>query len=408
MGLFLKLAWRNIFRNKRRTFIAGTAIGIGLASLIYVDAIVLGMEENMIHSATASFMGEGQIHRDGFRRTFELESSINNSVTVLTDLATEPVVGHFTPRVMSYAMISSPANVSGVSMVGIDPTTEKELSQIDEAIIEGTYFASDDDHDIVIGDGLADLMEVTLGDRIVLTVSQAHGGDLGQEMFRISGIFRFGIDGMDKAMAFIRLKKAQQMLNMPGEIHQIAIKFNHAGIGRDEQAPLWERYSTDGNEAVGWTTLMPQMKAALDFSQFSTLIIGLILFAVVSLGIMNTLFMSLYERMFEFGVMRAVGTRPFAMGRLIVFEAGALAAVSCVLGVILGFALSYLFTRIGIDYTGIEYAGVTFRELLYPVMQLRQYILYPVIVFLLTMIVGLYPAWYAARMNAAEAMRRSF
>ncbi len=408
MRLYIKLAWRNIFRNKRRTFIAGSAIGIGLASLIFVDAIVLGMEENMIHSATASFLGEGQIHRDGFRTTFELESTIVEPEKVMAKLEAEPVVEHFAPRLLSYAMISSPANVSGVTMVGIDPDREREISQIDEAVIEGTYLDTNSAHSIVIGDKLADLMEVELGDRVVLTASQVHGGELSQEMFRVSGIFHLTIDEMDKGMVFISLAKAQQMLNLAGEVHEIALKFNNAEIGHNEQASFWTTYSTDGNEAVGWATLMPQMKAVLDLGQFSTLIIGLILFAVVSLGIINTLFMSLYERMFEFGVMRAVGTRPFAMGRLIVFEAGALAVVSCILGIILGLVVTYIFTRIGIDYTGIEYVGVTFRELLYPVMQLKQYILYPVIVFLLTMVVGLYPASYAARMNAAKAMRRSF
>ncbi|MCK4372325.1 MAG: ABC transporter permease [candidate division Zixibacteria bacterium] len=408
MRLYIKLAWRNIFRNKRRTFIAGSAIGIGLASLIFVDAIVLGMEENLIYSATASFLGEGQIHHDGFRTTFELESTIIEPEKVTAKLEAQPVVEHFAPRLLSYAMISSPANVSGVTMVGIDPDREREISQIDEAVIEGTYLDTNSARSIVIGDKLADLMEVELGDRVVLTASQVHGGELSQEMFRVSGIFHMAVDGMDKGMVFISLGKAQQMLNLAGEIHEIALKFNNAEIGHNEQASFWTTYSTDGNEAAGWAVLMPQMKVALDFGQFSTLIIGLILFAVVSLGIINTLFMSLYERMFEFGVMRAVGTRPFAMGRLIVFEAGALAAVSCVLGIILGLVVTCVFTRIGIDYTGIEYVGVTFRELLYPVMQLKQYVLYPVIVFLLTMVVGLYPASYAARMNAAKAMRRSF
>lgn len=408
MTLYLKLAWRNIFRNKRRTFIAGAAIGIGLASLILVDALSLGMEANMLHSATASFMGEGQIHREGYRTSFELESSIVDGTSVLTSLADEDVVERFTPRVLAYAMISSPANVSGVSMVGINPETEPGLSQVDEAIIEGCYLTSDGRRELIIGDKLADLMEVSLGDRVVLTTSQAHGGDLVQEMFRVTGIFHFNIDAMDKAMAFVRLDMAQQMLNLEGEIHQIALKFVAGAASSTDLEMFWETYSTNGNEAVGWETLMPQLKMVFEFSDFSILLVGIILFSVVALGIVNTLFMSLYERMFEFGVMRAVGTRPFAMGRLIIFEAGALAAVSCVLGVILGWIVSYILVHTGIDYTGIEYAGVTFRELLFPVIQLEQYVYYPIVVFIFTIIIGLYPAFYAARMNAAEAMRRSF
>ncbi|MDH3890163.1 MAG: ABC transporter permease [candidate division Zixibacteria bacterium] len=407
MRLYLKLAWRNIFRNKRRTFIAGTAIGIGLASLILVDAISLGMEENMLHSATASFMGEGQIHGEGFRSSFEMESCVIDAASVMTNLSEEPIVARFTPRLLSYAMISSPANVTGVSMVGIDPNTEPGLSQIDEAVVEGTYLTPDGRRELVIGDKLAELMEVSLGDRVVLTTSQAHGGDLAQEMFRVTGIFHFNIDAMDRAMVFTRLNVAQRMLNLEGDIHEIALKFVDGSGGADLDS-FWEKYSKNGNEAVGWATLLPQLKMVFEFSDFSILLVGIILFSVVALGIVNTLFMSLYERMFEFGVMRAVGTRPFVMGRLVVFEAGALAAVSCLLGTILGWVVTYAFAQTGIDYTGIEYAGVTFRELLYPVIQLEQYIQYPIAVFIFTIIIGIYPAWYAARMNAARAMRRSF
>jgi ABC-type antimicrobial peptide transport system permease subunit len=118
--------------------------------------------------------------------------------------------------------------------------------------------------------------------------------------------------------------------------------------------------------------------------------------------------MSLHERMFEFGVMRAVGTSPFAIGRLILFEAGALAVVSILLGIVLGYAVTAITASTGIDYSGIEFAGVTFRKLLYPEMRLEQFVRFPIWVFIFTTIVGLYPAVYAARMKPADALRRSF
>ena len=408
MQLYLKLAWRNLFRNKRRTFIAGAAIGIGLAALIYVDALIIGMERNMIRSATGSFLGEGQIHRAGFRETFEVEKTIANLDEVAARLEKDTIVAHFTLRTLSFAMINSPANMSAVSMVGIEPATEKYLSQVDEALIEGAYFDDDDERDILIGSKLAELLEVELGDRVVLTAAEAHTGDLAQEMFRISGIYHFNVSEMDKAMAFVRLDKARDMLNLEGAAHEIAILFTDTKHGRTKSLPFWDSYSTGGNEALGWAELLPELEAAFELSSFSTWIVGLILFVVVAVGIVNTLFMSLYERMFEFGVMRAVGTRPLALARLILFEAASLGVVSIVLGVVLGFIVTYISAQIGIDYTGIEYAGMTFRELLYPVMQLEQYIYFPLWVFVITTLIGLYPALYAARMNPVKAMRRSF
>ena len=309
---------------------------------------------------------------------------------------------------MSFAMVTSPANFSSVSMFGVDPETEPHLSQIDEAITDGKYFAGDNERDVIIGSKLAELLEVGIGGRIVITVAQAETGDLSQEMFRVSGIFHFNIQEMDRSMVFVRLPVAQKMLGLRGGIHQIAIRFTDDRVGRNGDHPFWEQYSRGENEALAWTELMPLLATSIEISQFATYMLGLILFAVVALGIVNTLFMSLHERMFEFGVLRAVGTRPFAMGRLILFEAGALAAVSIVLGAILGLIATYIVMKTGIDYTGIEFAGVTFRKLLYPVLQASQFLIYPAAVFVFTLVVALYPAIYAGRMKPTEAMRRSF
>lgn len=408
MRLYLKLAVRNLFRNKRRTFIAGTAIGIGLAALIFTDALIIGMEENMVASATESFLGEGQIHRAGFRESFAVESTIANQAEVIEQLKRESLVSRFTRRIMSFAMITSPSNFSSVNMVGIDPSSERYLSQIDEAITLGSYFAGNGKHDILIGSKLAEILEVGIGSRVVLTVAQAHSGDLSQEMFRVSGIYHFNVQEMDRSMVFVRLSQAQQMLGLGDGIHEIALRFADSGHGRERSLSFWNRYSQHGNEAVSWTVLLPELEAAFELSHFMTWIVGLILFGVVALGIINTLFMSLHERMFEFGVLRAVGTRSSAMARLIIFEAGALAGLSILLGTVLGFLATSITAKIGIDYTGIEFSGVTFRELLYPVLQADQFVIYPLAVFLFTVVMGLYPAVFAAKMSPAKAMRRSF
>lgn len=407
MWMFIKLAWRNIFRNKRRTIIAGMAIGIGLASLIFVDALWIGMESNMIKSATSSFLGEGQIHHIDFRETQEVEYTINNLDDILSQLSKEDIVKYYTRRTMAFAMISSPANVQSIIFVGINPVNEQNLSQLDEALVEGTFFKDSNERDLLIGSELANILEVSLRDRLVITVAQAKTGDLSQEMFRVSGIYHFNIPEMDKGMAFARLEKAQEMLALGSDVHEIALKFVDPSYGRDKTLDFWKKYSQNDNEAVGWTVLLPQLEAAFELSQFSTLITALILFGVVSLGIINTLFMSIHERMFEFGIIRAVGTRPFGVLRLILLEAGALAVISIILGNLLGFISTYLVSKIGIDYTGIEFVGVTFRELLYPVLKVQQFIIYPIWVFIFTIIAGLYPAVYAAKMSPAEAMRKS-
>jgi ABC-type lipoprotein release transport system permease subunit len=407
MSLTLKLAWRNLFRNKRRTFIAGLAIGVGLASLIFTDALMQGMVGEMIRSATAAYLGEGQIHRQGFRLTQEPGLTINDASAVEARLAKDPAVEAFAPRAEAFGMITSPSDVSSVMIVGVDPARERLLSEIDDNVRQGTFFDGSSERDIVIGSGLAGILGVGLGDRVVATVSQAQSGDLVQDMFRVSGLYRFGIKEMDEGFAFIRLAKAQEMLGIGAGIDEIALKFKDIGFATTKGNPFWAAYSTDGNEAVSWAVLLPQLRQALGLFWISLVFMAVILFGIVAFGIINTLFMSLYERMFEFGVLRAVGTRASGVRRLIVFEAGSLAVLSIAMGTALGLLLTLVVARTGINYSGIEFAGTTFSRPLIPVLQARQFVIYPLATFLFTLFVGFYPAVVAGRLRIAEALRKS-
>jgi len=412
MNIHLKAAWRNIFRNKRRTFITGTAIALGLAALIFTDALVKGTTDSLINTATGSFSGQGQIHAAGFRETQEISLVIAGADSVLARMAGDSRIKAFTPRTLSFAMASSASEVSPVMMIGVAPDSERRFSKISEAVIEGRFFEDAASgggraQDVILGAKLAETLQARLGDRLVLTAAQAGSDELAQEMFRISGIFRFAIDEMDKGMVFVRLSKAQDMLNLKNGIHQIALTLSGSKVASNEADPLWKDYSDKGNEAVGWPILFPQLKAISSLAGFATAIIGVLLFGIIALGIINTLFMSVYERMFEFGVLRAVGTRPGGLRKLVVYEAGALGLLSCCLGIIIGFVVTFIVCKTGLDYRGIEYLGVSLKDLLYPVMTVGQFIIYPIIVFLFTVLVGLYPAGYASKMSITKAMRRT-
>ncbi len=406
--ILIKLAWKNLFRHKRRSIIAATAMGIGLAALIFADALWLGMEQNMVKTATASFLGDGQIHREGFSDERAVELTINHLDAVVANLRRDGIVAHFTLRTFAFGMITSPATVAAVNLVGVEPSTERYLSQIDDAIIEGAYFEGSNPRDIVIGEELVERLEIGLNDRVVVTVAQAGSGDLSQEMFRVSGIYRFADEEMNSGMAFIRLRKAQQMLALGAEAHEIALKLIDSISAEDQNLLFWKTYSQGGNKARSWTEVLPEVQAMFEMSKFSKYIMGIVLFGVIVFGIVNTLFMSLYERMFEFGVLRAIGTRPFGMARLILFEAGVLAVLGIILGTILGFSVTLIFATIGIDYTGIEMMGITMQELIYPDIRVQPFIFYSIWIFVFTLIAGLYPARYAAKMSVATAMRRSF
>ncbi len=407
MKLLIKLAWRNILRNKRRTFLSGLAVGIGLASMMFVDGLFTGMLDSMIQTATDTFLGEGQIHARGFTDTLEVEKTIHGSDIILHELEKENVITRFSPRTVSFSMISSAGGVTSAMLYGIRPESERDISLVDEAIRKGSYLSQESTGGILLGSKSAETLEVDIGDRVVVTVAQAHTGELSQEMFRVGGIFHMGVREADAGLAFVHIDKAKELLALNGGIHEIALNFRTLDLAGDPDLPFWDKYSKGGNDAIGWKEMVPQLDSVIEMSYISTAIMLILVFGIVGLTIMNSLFMSLYERMFEFGVLRAIGTRPLRMATIILLEAISLSLISMAIGITVGSAAIKYFSVAGINYKGIEFAGVTITELIFPVFTLKQFTLYPVLVIVFSAAAAIYPAVFAAKLTPAKAMRRS-
>ncbi len=408
MWLILKLAWRNIFRNKRRTILSVMAIGVGLAAMMLADALIVSLGETMVRSATEDFSGNAQIHQMGFVKNLEVEKVItgNENNKLLNNLALEKDLLSFSPRVLSYGMLTSTTDANNIVIYGIDPEKEKSVSKIYQVIIKGEYFTASDDRKIIVGKKLADNLNIDVGDRVVVTVAKSHLGDLSQEMFRVGGIFSFGMRELDENVAFLNLSVAQNILNLGLDIHEIALNFKDLNLPANKVFPFAQKYFINGNEVSGWNKMFKELAAILQLTQFSLGVLAFILFGIIAFGIMNTLFMSLYERMFEFGVLRAVGTRPSVVARMILFEAFMLAFISSIAGIIMGYLLILFFSKYGIDYRGVEYAHLVFKDKIYPHFRLIQFVLYPPCLIVFATLVGIYPATYAARIIPAVALRK--
>jgi len=405
--IFFKLAIRNVFRHKRRTILSGIAIGIGLAVLIFRDALILGMNYGLIKSATNTFLGQGQIHARGFRDTFDVENTIHDKPNIEKGLKTEPRIKSYTERTQTFAMVTSASDVASLMLYGIDPKTETMISQIKDALIQGEFLSDEDPQKIIIGYKTAESLDVTVGDKIVVTVAMANTGSLSQEMFRVGGIFKINSKMIDNGFAFININKAQTLLGIGDNIHEIAFKFKDINDSGDRAIAFWDKYSKIDNEAIGWRDLIPQINAMFGMLKYQKVIMCAIIFSIVGLLIMNTLFMSLYERLYEFGVLRAIGTKPINLASMIILEATVLSIISIIIGVSLGFSFSYYFSVNGMNITGAEFGGTTLTEPLYAVMQLSQYLLNPMYVFIFSIVAAIYPAIYAARLTPAKAMKRS-
>jgi ABC-type lipoprotein release transport system permease subunit len=406
MRFYLKMAWRNIFRNKKRTFLTGLIIAIGLASLMFTDAAIVGMKENMIGSVTSSFLGDAQIHQGGFQESLDTEKTVAELETITERLDNDPAVDRYARRVMGFGTVSSPADINSVAVYGIDPSKERHISKLDEAIGPGSYF-TEEGGGILIGSELAERLEAETGDRIVVSVSNAETGDLAQNMFRVAGIYTMQIEDLDASAAFIPLAEAQELFGVGEDVHEIAVTFHDLQYASSHGAEFGERYGIAGNAAETWPELMPQMKRMLDLTDFSVGIVMIIVFAVIIFGIINTLFMSLYERTFEFGVLRAVGTRAKRLKTMIVFEAASLGVYSAAMGIVLGALLIYLGSVTGMNLSGVEFAGATFTEAIYTVFRPRQFILHPLLILGFTVLVSFYPARHAGRMSITDALQKT-
>jgi ABC-type lipoprotein release transport system permease subunit len=404
--LTLRLAFRNLFRNTRRTLLTALLISSSLVVLILVDGLMLGMTKVMVGGITQTLEGEAQVVRKGFRNNFEVEYTIENPTNVISQIEESDVVEGFGPRVIIGGMIASSYNTSGALVYGVDAIKELKVSRISEAIIEGEYL-SGKPREILIGKPAADLLEVELGDRLIITAATVDTNEITQELFRLSGIFEFGPEEMDKSLVFINLDKAQDVLGMEGNLHQIALRFIDPEDAKKADLKLFNQLNDEENEALGWLDLQPSIGAMIEMSGYSTAIVGTILFLLTSLGVINSMFMSIYERIYEFGVAKAIGTTPWQIIQLVLFEALLLALISCAVGLTIGYSLGDYFSTNGIPMGKMEVSGVLLDGNLYTTLALYQFVNFPVYVTLLTLAAAIYPATFASRIVPTEALQRA-
>jgi len=404
--MLLKLAWRNLWRNRTRTWLSALVIAIGLVAMIFIDTMMVGMNTNMVKNATDSLMGHAQMHALGFRDEQDVKLTINDLDQALLQLEKHPDLKARSLRIVTQSMLSASGGGEPVFLLGVDPEEEQLLSKFDEAIIEGEYLDSVSGQKLILGWKLAEKLELGLGDRLVLTAADAESGEMVQELFRLSGIFKTGEEKMDASMVLVARKTLQSMLKLEGRIHQIALRYSKLTQDGTPVNTLKKPDDSSKNELLLWTELMPSLYMISQMTDLSMAIMGTILFLIIALGITNTLLMGLYERMFEFGVIKSIGTTPWQAARIMFFEAVCLGFVSIIVGLILALFVTALFANYGIDYIGIEFSGVTFQEKIYPSYKWSRLVLYPFMSLGFTLLASLYPAFKLWKMLPVEALRK--
>ena len=405
--LTVTLAIRNLLRNTRRTALTAMLIGFSLSAMILVDALTLGMLDILVNSITKNLVGEAQIHKPGFRDNLDVDLYLDNTETITTRLDQDPTIAGYSERVISGGMLTSSYNVATGLMYGLNAAAERQVTQLAEAVISGRYLTGETG-EILIGNELADLLEVTLGDRIVMTLSEANGGELSQALFRVSGIFHFGIKGVDKGVVFTNLTQARQVMGLnKQQSHEIALRFVDPALATQTDLPVFQNLNTTELETLNWLQLNKAIASIIEMSGLSSIIVGGILFILAGLGVINSMFMSIYERIYEFGVVKALGTQPSQLASLILTEAFFIAILSCAGGMLLAYLLGSYAAVHGVPMGEFQVSGIAIDNRVLTRLQSYQFIQYPLYVIGLTMCAALYPAWFAARIVPTEALQRS-
>lgn len=398
------LAWRNIWRNKKRSSIVVAAITAGLCCGLLASAIMYGISDSLINSTIDRELGHIQIHSVSFEDEKVITDTIASFKTVAAKIKELPEVAGLSSRVILEGICASPTSSRGVKIIGINPDDEKKVTSINNSIIQGKYFNSDLKSQIVIGKKLADNLNAKLNSKIVLSF-QDFEGNIVYSAFKVVGIFRTESSIFDQSVVFINHNEIFALLNHQHFSHEIALRLNSFKEVDSVFTKLSKAFPT--LSVKDWKLLSPELKIYYDLLDMQLyLFMGILLFALL-FGITNTMLMSVIERIREIGVLMALGMKRNRIFAMIIIETISLSLVGGFAGLISGVIVIKVFNFTGINLSmfseGLSYFNIS--TMLYPVLPLEFYPVLTLMIIFSAVVASIYPAIKATRLKPATAIR---
>ncbi len=404
--MYLQLGWRNIWRNRRRTLVILTAVVIGVWSMIFLGALMRGVADQIIRNSISTLTAHIQVHRKGYRNDPVIENSISDPNKVKQGLRkTLPADALWTVRTRVNAIASNARRSTGVTMVGINPPKEGRVSFLKDAVNKGRYLKPDDSYGIIVGEALLEDFETQLGHRLVLMAQDAQQ-ELASRAFEIIGVFSSELQATEKSYVFVTLPASQEMLKLENGISEAAALLPDHEQARPVADVLKGALSSENYEVHTWRELLPMATAILKIYDWFIFLWFLVTFIAMAFGIVNTTLMAVFERVREFGLLKALGMKPWWIVREVLTESFLLLILGLLLGNSLGFLSVFALSGTGIDLSamaaGLEYAGMS--RIIYPVIQGKDVIAANAVVFVLGLLLSAYPAIKAAGFTPVEAL----
>lgn len=399
----LTLAWRNLWRNHRRTVIMLAAITVGVWAMIFMTALMRGMVDDMLHNGIRNLPGEVQIHNRAYRD----DPSINNSIPApdknLLKALQSDTVKAWTQRVRVPAVISSERDSRGVTLLGVEPQSEVKIGFSLDSISEGRFLSDNNDDGLVIGARLAERLETRLGKRVVI-MSQDPKNNIAERGFRIIGIYKAKLASLEERYVYTGLETVQTLLKMKNRVSEIAI------TGEDYRNvsswyPAIEKAAGKNMQTLPWYQIDTYLSSMLNMMDGFVLVWIIVVFLALSFGLVNTLVMAVFERVHEIGLMQALGMRPSMILYQILLESLLLLIIGLLAGNVLAIG-TVIPLQDGIDISavaeGMEMMGSS--SILYPALKLNDMLLANTVVIFLGVLTSILPAWRAARFDPVEAL----
>lgn len=405
-GVIFTLAWRNLWRNYRRTLIMLVAIVIGVWAMILFSSLMAGMVDEMVRGGLRALPGEVQVHHPDYRDDPSVANSMDEPDGVLLKrLNAVPVTG-WSARIKVPAMISSERDNRGVQLLGVDPAQEISLGFDPTDVVEGRFLEGPDDKGLVIGRKLAERLETDLGKRVVI-MSQDPQNNVADRGIRIVGIYTARLQATEEMNVYAGRTTIQKMIGLEGQVSELAI------TGDDfHTVDTWwrsiEQAAGPELETQPWMVLDGYLETMMELQTSFNVIIMVVIFLALSFGLVNTLVMAVFERVREIGLMMALGMRPSWIMYQVLLESLILLTLGLAAGNLLAVA-TILPLEGGIDISvvgeGLEMAGM--GTTLYPSLRVEDMLMSTVIVLVLGLLASLLPAWRASRYNPIQALART-
>jgi ABC-type lipoprotein release transport system permease subunit len=406
LTIITTLAWRNLWRNHRRTLIMLAAVSVGVWAMIFMTALIRGMVNDMLRDGIEALPGLVQVHNPLYRD----DPSVNNLLSIDATEAAAALkaagIEEFSSRVRVPAIVSSERESRGITLVGVDPAEEATIAAIGSEIVAGRGLESADDDGVVLGQALARQLETEVGKRVVI-MSQDPDNEVVDRGFRVVGLFTTSLEVQEEAFAFAGRSTVQTLLRIGNGISEIAV------MGEDYRNvdPLLAKVRSvmsPDDETLPWTEFDAYLGSMLSVMDGFVLVWIVVVFLALSFGLVNTLVMAVFERVREIGLMLALGMRPASILSQVLIESVFLLAIGLVLGNVLAYA-SIRPLEGGIDISivaeGMEMFGAS--SMLYPDLTLKDVVTANIVVLILGIFASLSPAWRASRYEPVRALTRT-